>query len=55
MDTLETNKIYKTQKKRQKQLAKDKSRLEKSQLSLAKENAKRTQIKKKRQIVHHQQ
>lgn len=46
MDTLETNKIYKTQKKRQKQLAKDKSRLEKSQLSLAKENAKRTQIKK---------
>jgi len=40
MDSLETNKIYQTEKKRQKQLAKDKSRLEKSQLSLSPKTAK---------------
>lgn len=40
MDTLETNKIYKTQKKRQKQLAKHKSKLEKSQSSLSPKTAK---------------
>jgi hypothetical protein len=40
MDTLETNKIYKTEKKRQKQLAKDKSKLEKSQSSLSPKTAK---------------
>jgi len=40
MDTLETNKIYQTEKKRQKQVAKDKQKLEKSQSWLSPKTAK---------------